>query len=143
MDGSKLIMLVNTMEIREGRLAEFRESVERAVRFTEEHGPQLIVNVYIDEDNMRAQSVQLYPDSDAILTHWELSDPYISPYQGGQREHHGQAAAVLRTARRAGHERRDADLARGRRADGDAAPDGLRPLHRGRAERGIEPAASR
>lgn len=77
MDGSKLIMLVNTMEIRKGRLAEFRESVERAVRFTEEHGPQLIVNVYIDEDNMRAQSVQLYPDSDAILTHWELSDPYI------------------------------------------------------------------
>lgn len=77
MDGSKLIMLVNTMEIKEGRLAEFRESVERAVRFAEEHGPQLMVNVYIDEDNMRAQSVQLYPDSDAILPHWQLSDPYI------------------------------------------------------------------
>lgn len=74
---SDTIMVINTMRIRDGELEEFRESVRKAVEFAEEHAPQLLVQVYIDEHAMLAQSFQIYPDSAAILRHWQLSDPYI------------------------------------------------------------------
>jgi hypothetical protein len=72
------LLLHNTMRITEGHLEEFRHAVERAVAFVEEHGPQLAVQVFVDEEHLVAHSFQLYPDSAAIVRHWELSDPYIA-----------------------------------------------------------------
>ena len=72
------LLLHNTMRITDGHLDEFRAAVERAVEFVEEHGPQLAVQVFIDNDRLLAHSFQLYPDSAAIVRHWELSDPYIA-----------------------------------------------------------------
>ncbi|MDD7939283.1 hypothetical protein PHK61_12740 [Actinomycetospora lutea] len=72
------LLLHNTMRITEGHVAEFRAAVERAVAFVEEHGPQLAVQVFVDEEHLLAHSFQLYPDSAAIVRHWELSDPYIA-----------------------------------------------------------------
>lgn len=46
--------------------------------FVEVNGPQLMVEVSIDEENMRAYSFQLYSDSESILSHWQMSSPYIS-----------------------------------------------------------------
>lgn len=71
------LLLHNTMRIRPGHLEQYRAAVRRAVEFVEEHGPQIMVQVFIDEEGMAAHSYQLYPDSDAILAHWKLSDPYI------------------------------------------------------------------
>jgi hypothetical protein len=71
------LLLHNTMRIRPGHLEQFRAAVERAVEFVEEHGPQTMVQVFVDDERMEAHSFQLYPDSEAILTHWKLSDPYI------------------------------------------------------------------
>lgn len=71
------ILFRNTMRIFDGHLAEFTSEVRRAVEFVEEHGPQLMVDVFIDEERMLAYSYQLYRDSDAIREHWRLSDPYI------------------------------------------------------------------
>jgi hypothetical protein len=71
------LLLHNTMRIRQGHLDEYRTAVRRAVEFVEEHGPQIMVQVFVDEERMEAHSFQLYPDSDAILAHWKLSDPYI------------------------------------------------------------------
>ncbi|WP_235883617.1 hypothetical protein [Saccharopolyspora elongata] len=65
------------MQIADGHLEGFRLAVRQAVEFVEEHGPQLMVDVFIDEEHMVAYSYQLYRDSDAILTHWQMSDPYI------------------------------------------------------------------
>jgi hypothetical protein len=76
--GSGPVLLHNTMRITEGHLDGFREAVRRAVGFVEEHGPQLMVRVFIDEARLRAHSFQLYGDSDAVRTHWKLSDPYIA-----------------------------------------------------------------
>jgi hypothetical protein len=36
-----------------------------------------MVNVFLDQQQGLAHSFQLYPDSDAVLAHWKLSDPYI------------------------------------------------------------------
>jgi hypothetical protein len=76
--GSGPLLMHNTMKITEGHLDGFREAVRRAVGFVEEHGPQLMVRVFVDEARLRAHSFQLYADSEAVRTHWRLSDPYIA-----------------------------------------------------------------
>lgn len=74
---SEPILLLNTMQIEQGKLEEFKESVKRSVAFVEANGPQFMVEVYVDEKIMRAYSFQLYRDSESILSHWRMSDPYI------------------------------------------------------------------
>lgn len=74
----EMILFRNTMQITEGHLEDFRRAIAEAVGFVEEHGPQLMVQTFIDEDRMLAFSYQLYRDSAAILRHWQLADPYIS-----------------------------------------------------------------
>ncbi|PZT69563.1 hypothetical protein DN402_23870 [Streptomyces sp. SW4] len=75
-DGTMLLFR-NTMRITEGHLEAFRDAIEHAVAFAERHGPQLMVQTFVDEERMLAHSFQLYQDSDAVRTHWKLADPYI------------------------------------------------------------------
>lgn len=81
--GDMSILFHNTMRITEGHRKEFAEAVRRAVAFVEQHGPQLMVQVFWDEADETAEaaglvhSFQLYRDSAAVLEHWKLSDPYI------------------------------------------------------------------
>jgi hypothetical protein len=65
------------MLITEGRLEGFRDAIAKAVAFAEQHGPQLMVETFVDEERMLAHSFQLYQDSDAVRLHWKLADPYI------------------------------------------------------------------
>lgn len=74
---SEPLLLRNTMRVTEGHLNEFKQAIDHAVEFVEQHGPQLMVQVFIDDEQLLAHSFQLYPDSAAILRHWSLSDPYI------------------------------------------------------------------
>ncbi|MEU1895972.1 hypothetical protein [Streptomyces pristinaespiralis] len=74
---SGTILFRNTMRITDGHLDGFRHAIARAVAFAQENGPQLMVEVFVDEERMLAHSFQLYRDSDSIRTHWRLSDPYI------------------------------------------------------------------
>ncbi|GAA4613174.1 hypothetical protein [Saccharopolyspora hordei] len=71
------ILFRNTMRITDGHLEEYRAAIRRAVDFATEHGPQLAVQVFLDEERMECTSFQLYADSDAVLRHWELADPHI------------------------------------------------------------------
>ena len=71
------IIMLTTMRIDEGKLEAFKDALSQAIEFVERNGPQLMVQTMVDEQAMRAQSLQVYPDSDAIRTHWELSDPWI------------------------------------------------------------------
>lgn len=71
------LLFHNTMLVRAGHLEEFRAAITKAVAFVREHGPQLMVEVFIDADGMRAHSFQLYADDESVRKHWELSDPYI------------------------------------------------------------------
>ena len=76
-NGERLIFR-NTMQITPGHLDEYRQAIVEAVQFAEQHAPQLMVDVFIDEEQLTATSFQIYPDSAAVLRHWELSDPYIT-----------------------------------------------------------------
>ncbi len=75
---SDRLLFRNTMRITPGHLEEFRAAIDAAVRFAEQHAPQLLVDVFIADDGQTATSFQLYPDSASVLRHWELSDPYIA-----------------------------------------------------------------
>jgi hypothetical protein len=72
-----ILLFRNTMRITDGHLEGFRDAIARAVAFAQEHGPQLMVETFVDEERMLAHSFQLYQDSDAVRTHWKLADPYI------------------------------------------------------------------
>jgi hypothetical protein len=72
------LMFRNTMEIAPGHAREFRQAIIDAVSFARQHAPQLMVDVFIEDEDRTATSFQIYPDSDAVLKHWELSDPCIS-----------------------------------------------------------------
>jgi hypothetical protein len=73
----EMLLFRNTMQITEGHLTEFTAAVREAVEFVEHHGPQLMVQTFVDEQRLLAYSYQLYRDSAAVVEHWRLSDPYI------------------------------------------------------------------
>ncbi|GAA2068723.1 hypothetical protein GCM10009801_17260 [Streptomyces albiaxialis] len=101
-----VLLFRNTMRITDGHLEEFREAVTKAVDFVRQHGPQLMVQTFVDEERMLAHSFQLYRDSDAVRLHWELSDPYIQDVMKHCRVEHfevfgepdAEVAAGLRSA---------------------------------------------
>ena len=74
---SEPIVFITTMEIHEGKLQQFKEAAKRSMEFIEANGPQLMAEVYIDEKNMLAHGVQVHRDSESILSHWQMADPYM------------------------------------------------------------------
>lgn len=72
-----ILLFRNTMRITDGHLESFRGAIAKAVAFAQQHGPQLMVETFVDEERMLAHSFQLYRDSDAVRLHWKLADPYI------------------------------------------------------------------
>lgn len=72
-----ILLFHNTMRITDGHLDAFRAAIAAAVDFAERYGSQLMVQVFIDEQNMLAHSFQLFPDSAAVRRHWEIADPHI------------------------------------------------------------------
>ena len=100
----EMILFRNTMRITEGHLHAFKQAIVEAVEFAEENGPQLMVQTFIDEQRMLAVSYQLYKDSEAILEHWRLADPYIVKVMEhcavAEFQIHGEpSAAVLKRMR--------------------------------------------
>ncbi len=71
------IPLIITMRLERGKLENFKVSVKNSLAFVQENGPQLLVEVYVDEENLRAYSFQLHDTLEFVRTHWRMSDPYI------------------------------------------------------------------
>lgn len=59
----------SAFESKEGELEAFKSSIEKSVTFAEENGPQLLIEVYIDEESIRAHSCQIQLDFESILAH--------------------------------------------------------------------------
>lgn len=72
------ILLRNTMAFDLRHAAEFKKAIINAVEFANKHAPQLMVQTYINDESGLCYSFQLFQDSDAILRHWQVSDPNIS-----------------------------------------------------------------
>ena len=70
------IWFIATSQIQDGTLKKFKEAVRKTLDFLEANGPQLLGEVCIDEKGMCAYTIQLHRDSESILAHWQLADPY-------------------------------------------------------------------
>jgi hypothetical protein len=71
------IVFITTFQIEDGALEKFKEAARKSTDFLEANGPQLMAEVCIDENEMRAHGVQVHRDSESILKHWKLADPYM------------------------------------------------------------------
>lgn len=71
------IVFITTSQIQNGALEKVKEAVRKSVNFIETNGPQLMAEAYIDEIEMRFHALQVHQDSESILTHWRLADPYM------------------------------------------------------------------
>ncbi len=80
---SESLLLINAMQIEQGKLEDFKESVKRSLAFVEANGPQLMAEVYVDEKSMRAYSFQLFRDSESMLSHCKRSAPPGGVVGGG------------------------------------------------------------
>lgn len=76
MDGA--ILLRNTMAFDRQHVTEFKQAILNAVEFAKEHAPQLMVHVYIDDEQALCYSFQLFQNSEALLRHWQISDANVS-----------------------------------------------------------------
>lgn len=72
------VLLRNTMAFDKQHAAAFKRAVVNAVEFARRHAPQLMVQTYIDDEKGLCYSFQLFPDSEAVLRHWQVSDPNIA-----------------------------------------------------------------
>ena len=71
------IVFITTNQIESGALEKCKDAFRKSIDFLETNGPQLMLEVCIDENEMRAHGVQIHRDSESILTHWQLADPYM------------------------------------------------------------------
>lgn len=71
------ILFRNTMAYDLPNAGKFKQAIYKAVEFAKENAPQLMVQVFIDEEQQLAYSFQLYRSSDDILEHWKISDKNI------------------------------------------------------------------
>ena len=74
---SEPIVFITTMEIHEGKLQEFKESMKKSMAFLEANGPQLMAEAYVDQENMLGHGFQIHRDSESILSHWQMADTYM------------------------------------------------------------------
>jgi hypothetical protein len=71
------IVFITTNQIRNGALEKVKAAARRSTDFFEANGPQLMAEVFIDESELRLYGIQVHRDSESILTHWQISDPYM------------------------------------------------------------------
>lgn len=72
------VLLRNIMAFDRQHAAEFKRAIVNAVEFAYQHAPQLMAQTYVDDEKGLCYSFQLFEDSDAILRHWQVSDPSIT-----------------------------------------------------------------
>jgi quinol monooxygenase YgiN len=70
------IVVVDSSEIREGKLEELKAAVAELAEFVEANeATPLAYNVYFDAEGMRMTVVQVHPDSDSLELHMNVAGP--------------------------------------------------------------------
>jgi hypothetical protein len=71
------IIFITTNQIHNGALEKVKEAARRSTDFLEANGPQLMAEVFIHENELRFYGIQIHRNSESILAHWQLADPYM------------------------------------------------------------------
>jgi hypothetical protein len=78
---SDLIVVVDSSEIREGKLEELKRAIEELVEFVEgNESDPISYNIYLDEDGTRMTVVQIHPNSASMEIHMKLAGPVFRKF---------------------------------------------------------------
>jgi hypothetical protein len=97
---STRLVLLTTLKIHAGRLDAFKASVLNAIEFANAHGPQLLVAVSVNEQNMHAYTCEIQPNPENLAEHWRIAEPQMSELMNHctllRLEVHGTPSAWVR-----------------------------------------------
>jgi quinol monooxygenase YgiN len=75
------IVVIDSSEIREGRIDELKAAVTKLVEFVEANEAEPIAySIYIDEDGSRMTVVQIHPSSASMEFHMRLAGPIFREF---------------------------------------------------------------
>lgn len=75
------LVVVDSSEIREGKLGELRTAVAELAAFVEANEPDAIAyQVYFSEDGSRMTVLQVHPDSASMERHMAIAGPAFAPF---------------------------------------------------------------
>ena len=78
---SRSLIVVDTSEIREGRLEELRAAVAEMAAFVEANEPDPVsYQVFFSEDGRRMTVIQIHPDADSMERHMEVTGPVFARF---------------------------------------------------------------
>jgi hypothetical protein len=107
---SDLIVVVDSSEIREGKLEELKTAIAELVKFVEGNESEPIAyNIYLDETGIRMTVVQIHPNSASMERHLKLAGVRCSassPTCSRSRESISTASPATRCSSRCARRRR-------------------------------------
>jgi quinol monooxygenase YgiN len=75
------IVVIDSSEIREGKLEELKTALKEMVQFVEANEPEPIAyNIYVDEDGTRMTVVQIHPNSASMEFHMKVAAPIFRKF---------------------------------------------------------------
>jgi quinol monooxygenase YgiN len=77
------IVVIDSSEIREGKLEELKAALAQLAEFVEKNEPDPIAyNIYFDQDETRMTVVQIHPSSASMELHMSLAGPIFRNFAG-------------------------------------------------------------
>lgn len=75
------IIIIDSSEIREGKLEDLKAAMNELVEFALANEPKMIAyNVYLSEDNTRVTVIQVHPDSASAEFHMKIAGSAFSKF---------------------------------------------------------------
>ena len=118
------LILINTFALKEGKLEDFRQSLQEFFKVIEANEPRaLAINAYVNEDGTEVTFVHVHPDAASMEHHHQVV-----------HEHAGRAQQFLDAARRSIQvygQPSDLVLEKTRQHAGSGVPVSVKPEHLG------------
>lgn len=78
---SEHIIIIDSSEIREGKLENLKAAMKDLVKFAEANEPEMIAyNVYLSEDGRQVTVLQIHPDSASAEFHMNVAGPAFAKF---------------------------------------------------------------
>jgi quinol monooxygenase YgiN len=78
---SEPIVIIDSSEIREGKLDDLKAAMKELVEFALANEPRMIAyNVYLSEDGNRVTVLQVHPDSESAEFHMKVAGPAFAGF---------------------------------------------------------------
>jgi hypothetical protein len=75
------IVVIDSSEIREGKLKELKTALDELVEFVEaSEADPIAYNIYFDEDGTKMTVVQIHPSSESMEFHMEVAGPIFQKF---------------------------------------------------------------